>query len=182
MTITTTARDIQPHLKYWTSAAPSVSSEPAMIGDVLLGWLDAYGGRKQRWPVIRTGEREPIIWPVRLAVGRRDNFSCQKCHTDVMDGFELDHITPWSAGGSDRSDNLRCLCIPCNQRRSNFHDGTEARGKTPVTWWCVQCWTDDNTSRWHENQGMDIPHKVQLDAVVAYCAHCRHISRTDVTL
>lgn len=143
-----------------------------------------------RWPVVRIGEREEILWPVRRAVARRDNFTCQICHHSDALEYEIDHIVPWSAGGSDQSTNLRLLCKPCNQQRGNSHDLTE-RHVMPVTWWCVECWTEDHffwRSEWiHENtitEWLNIDHRVNPDGqlVAAFCANCRITSQTDVTL
>lgn len=33
--------------------------------------------------------------------------------------MEVDHILPWSQGGSDESSNLQPLCRPCNRNKSN---------------------------------------------------------------
>jgi Zn finger protein HypA/HybF involved in hydrogenase expression len=164
----------------WKRPEQRPESEPKMIGEILAGVLEGAMSEAVRWPLVRTGDREPIIWAIRLAVGRRDEFTCRRCHIDVLDRFELDHIIPWSAGGSDRSDNLRVLCPPCNQRRSNFRDST--RPATPITWWCVQCWTEDNAFRYRQAEDMRIDHQVAAPHVTAYCAHCHHISKTDVTL
>lgn len=98
-------------------------------------------GTGQRFERVRTGEREPIPYHVRAAVWLRDRGVCQKCFARDPKPWELDHILPWSAGGSDRTENLRVLCEPCNQKRSNFDDGTTF-AKRPITWWCHRCYVD----------------------------------------
>lgn len=97
----------------------------------------------QRHNVIRTGEREPIPSHVRSAIWYRDRGKCDNCHPDYPSKthLELDHITPWSAGGTDTTDNLRLLCQDHNQRRSNFIDF--ARPKMAATWWCSRCYLLD---------------------------------------
>lgn len=35
--------------------------------------------------------------------------------------MEVDHIRPWSMGGSDDLYNLQPLCKPCNRNKSNSH-------------------------------------------------------------
>ena len=138
-----------------------------------------------RWPNIRAGERQPITSLMRIGVGRRDNFTCRHCHTDCATSFELDHIIPWSAGGSDLSDNLRVFCQQCNQARSNLVDGTEARKPMLVTWWCVQCWTDENRKYSHSDPtGRECITGVVNEYAThhVYCAHCRCRSRSDIAL
>lgn len=108
------------------------------FGDVLTaGFLPT----ADRFPVIRTGERDPIPYHVRAGVWLRDRGICQKCKTRNPKPWELDHIVPWSAGGPDTSDNLRVLCEKCNQERSNYDDRT-AFAKRPITWWCHRCYVD----------------------------------------
>lgn len=138
-----------------------------------------------RWGVVRLGDRERIEWPLRLAVARRDDFTCRWCHRQMGPAFELDHIIPWSAGGSDHGENLRVLCQSCNQQRSNFEDGTEKRGATPVTWWCVDCWPNpDWWPRSITTSGHDpnISRPSTEPLVKAFCAYCRHMSWTDITV
>ena len=62
----------------------------------------------------RTGRRPAIPTWVRETVYRRD-VVCQICGTTERPS--LDHIIPWSKGGSDAVENLRLLCVPCNSRR-----------------------------------------------------------------
>lgn len=47
--------------------------------------------------------------------------------------MEVDHITPWSKGGSDELWNLQPLCKPCNRSKSanpNFIDGVKSVANT----------------------------------------------------
>lgn len=47
--------------------------------------------------------------------------------------MEVDHIRPWSQGGSDELFNLRAVCKPCNRRKSNnmtFSDNVATFGNT----------------------------------------------------
>ena len=96
----------------------------------------------ERHTVVRAGERDEIPDHVRSAVFHRDRGRCELCGWQRVEGpWHLDHIVPWSAGGSDRSDNLRVLCEMHNLGRSNYVDPTE-RPRRPVTWWCVNCHTE----------------------------------------
>lgn len=95
-----------------------------------------------RHPIIRTGERDPIPSHVRSAVWFRDRGRCELCGTKerIEGDWELDHITPWSAGGSDDTTNLRVLCQTHNQQRSNHVDPFE-RPRRAATWWCTRCFS-----------------------------------------
>lgn len=45
--------------------------------------------------------------------------------------MEVDHIRPWSQGGSDALWNLQALCKPCNRKKSNnpnLRDGLKMMG------------------------------------------------------
>lgn len=103
-------------------------------------------GAGERAERIRYGEREPISRLVRQLVYRRDQWRCQHCGAASYandphrrsGALHLDHIIPWSAGGSDRSDNLRTLCGKCNETRSNFVDGRE-QPSMPIVRICAPC-------------------------------------------
>jgi hypothetical protein len=70
-----------------------------------------------RWPVVRVGPRGHIPYETQRLVFARDNYRCRLCDWD--EGLAIDHVVPWSAGGSDTSRNLRVLCAYCNNERSN---------------------------------------------------------------
>lgn len=80
------------------------------------GWIDRSGGV---WDLMigdpDCRRRDTIPDAVRAAVYERDNSTCQDC--GATDRLTLDHIYPWSLGGSDTDDNLRVLCRPCNSRK-----------------------------------------------------------------
>lgn len=59
--------------------------------------------------------RLPIAAEVRQLVYARDGYQCRHCRTSK--DLSLDHIHPWSKGGSDEPDNLQTLCRPCNSRK-----------------------------------------------------------------
>jgi hypothetical protein len=59
--------------------------------------------------------REHIPLQVRLGVYERDGWKCVLC--EAANNLSLDHIWPWSLGGSDDPENLQTLCLPCNMRK-----------------------------------------------------------------
>jgi len=103
----------------------------------------------ERWPVIRTERthsRQQIPRSDRLFVYARDGFMCQLCGRGRQDwerdpaDLVLDHVVPWSAGGSDHVNNLRTLCWQCNEDRSNVRLEADASwSPLPVTYECVRC-------------------------------------------
>lgn len=99
---------------------------------------------QSRYPVTRTRyteERHPLPDYRRHVILMRDGYKCQWCGDGGL--LEVDHIVPWSAGGSDEDTNLRTLCRTCNQDRSNRHSPTDAAAlRTSVS--CVSC---DETMR-----------------------------------
>ena len=56
---------------------------------------------------------------VRRKVFERDNYTCQFCGS--KENLTLDHIWPKSKGGKFILENLKVLCFPCNQRKSDKH-------------------------------------------------------------
>ena len=54
---------------------------------------------------------------VRKYVMARDNYTCQYCGS--QEKLVIDHIFPFSRGGSNEADNLQVLCRDCNARKSD---------------------------------------------------------------
>ncbi len=60
--------------------------------------------------------RDAIPTAIRREVVKRDGSVCTYC--GETDGpFELDHIHPYSRGGSDTVENLTVACRPCNRSK-----------------------------------------------------------------
>lgn len=130
-------------------------------------WITDLGLRpSERANVTRRGERVAIPKWIRQLVHRRDNWTCQHCRAtpfartrDRYSGvLHVDHIVPWSAGGSDRTDNLRTLCKSCNEDRSNFVTGYE-QPAIPIVRICAPCLT-----------GAPVPPDGEI--ITVFCAHC----------
>ena len=64
------------------------------------------------------GRRKQIPKSVRSEVFLRDGSRCRYCG-DCEGPFSLDHIKPWSRGGSDEAKNLCVSCRSCNSKKSN---------------------------------------------------------------
>lgn len=73
----------------------------------------------ERMDTIRT-----ITGKTRLDVFERDDYKCQMCGRTVEDGVKLhiDHIIPYSKGGSNDMDNLQVLCHECNLAKHDRMD------------------------------------------------------------
>lgn len=153
-------------------------TDPTALADTPIG---------ERYPVTRTGERQPLPELLRWLIWHRDNGTCRLCGVfDVP--TEIDHVIPWSAGGPDVSTNLRILCGPCNQGRSNYRLWETPRLR-PVTQICDRCVISHaeimNTAL-HRNyypacpvcSGYDINHPDDLEgaSVLAFCGSCRSMS------
>lgn len=54
---------------------------------------------------------------VKKDVMARDNYQCQYC--GATDDLAIDHIFPFSRGGSNEYDNLQVLCRSCNSSKSD---------------------------------------------------------------
>lgn len=67
--------------------------------------------------------RRSIGGGTRYHVLHRSGFKCQACGAKPSDSNDvelaIDHIVPFSLGGSNDASNLQVLCAPCNGSKSN---------------------------------------------------------------
>lgn len=138
-----------------------------------------------RHPVLRRGERKAIPLDKRWLIYERDGYACGLCgyqeepenppaipgapaiHGWGPSDLELDHLIPWSANGSDRSDNLRTLCGYCNAARSNQVETNPPRliGVVRRCYWCAF------NARELPDTVIDIS-VGDLARIAAYCGRC----------
>jgi len=58
---------------------------------------------------------------LREFVLERDNYTCQDCHTQLMDiGLEVHHSIPLYSKGSNKESNLITLCHKCHKKRHSL--------------------------------------------------------------
>jgi hypothetical protein len=63
------------------------------------------------------GVERPAMAPVlRMAILRRDNFTCGYCGS-TAGPFDVDHVVPVSRGGSNDEGNLLTACAQCNRSK-----------------------------------------------------------------
>jgi len=61
-----------------------------------------------------------ITLKVRMEVMRRDSSQCVCCGRKPPEiSLEVDHVIPFSKGGSNHISNLQTLCFDCNRGKSN---------------------------------------------------------------
>lgn len=72
--------------------------------------------RKENWQGMNWIRQEK-----RLAIYLRDGMACAYCGATVEDGAQLslDHIQPYSQGGSNSAENLVTACSKCNSSRGD---------------------------------------------------------------
>jgi len=62
---------------------------------------------------VRRGGITPAIYAAVI-----DEGECRYCRSTFVDSLEVDHIIPWSRGGSDDPENLAPACFRCNIEKS----------------------------------------------------------------
>lgn len=143
-------------------------AQPTRLDELLAGASASLEAAAQRFPIERTGPRTPIEPIVRLLVLKRDKYRCDWCLGWDAPGqpFHLDHIVPWSAGGTDESSNLRLLCPTCNEQRSNYRTDADYARRLPCTPMCTPCGDPDADQSYYE------PHEIHR----AFCGSCNRAS------
>ena len=63
-------------------------------------------------------KRTPLSEEERLAVLRRDSFSCVWCGETKERDLTVDHVVPVSFGGTNDDENLETLCVKCHKEKS----------------------------------------------------------------
>jgi 5-methylcytosine-specific restriction endonuclease McrA len=65
--------------------------------------------------------RKTITESQREEIFIRDKYKCVHCGNNER--LRIDHIQPFSCGGSTKSDNLQTLCESCNAKKGNKFTG-----------------------------------------------------------
>lgn len=109
---------IAPAIPSMIGGAPRFMRELADAGLVITPSSEGRGwdlADNDLWSRAAKSPRRPIPPSVRFAVFARDNYQCRNCHS--RESLTLDHIVPYSVGGSDDQTNLQTLCLTCNCRK-----------------------------------------------------------------
>lgn len=149
--------------------------ETQPVVDGLLALIDQLASAADRMHVVRSSRnRSPLPDGRRRIVLLRDRYTCQWCGDNGRDvPLEVDHIVPWSAGGTDATDNLRTLCSDCNQIRSNYRTDLGAAQADLCVVQCSPCQDRAAEARGEPTDGLDPDDRVRV-----FCWTCQHRSWT----
>ena len=88
--------------------------------DLEISWFIIWTDTKK----VKSDKTRLISGTTRQNVLMRDNYTCQICGATVKDGakLEIDHIIPYSKGGTNDENNLQVLCQQCNREKHNRSD------------------------------------------------------------
>lgn len=85
-----------------------------------------HSASSQPLPLSADRKRNAVSDTVKQHVIKRDRSTCVYCGRTVYgNNLHLDHVIPWSRGGSDEADNLVVACAKCNLEKGD---------KTPREW------------------------------------------------
>lgn len=79
--------------------------------------------------------RNKIPEHIQQQVRARASYLCEFCHANERwqyVKFTIDHVIPFSLGGSDRLENLTLACFHCNRRKTNRLTGIDPASQTEV--------------------------------------------------
>jgi hypothetical protein len=79
--------------------------------------------------------RNKISESIQQQVRERANYLCEFCHANEQwqyVRFTVDHVMPFSLGGSDKFDNLTLACFHCNRRKTNRLSAIDPDSQTEV--------------------------------------------------
>jgi len=158
-----------------------------MFSDVLVDVIARLEAGPVRLPILNNEPREIMSGRKWHLIHERDGEHCRNCGVLTLKGTgEIDHVIPRSSFTvdqlpvADRSDNLRLLCVECNQNKSNFYSGAEScpAGVTSACWECLQGGPDAETDSeayaeyWEDRPWPDM-------TASAYCGRCGYTSIPD---
>jgi hypothetical protein len=92
----------------------SPEKEAAWLTDV------GEGAAARSGAATRSGRSRSIAPSRRFQVLRRDGFTCTYCGRQPPEvSLQVDHVIPWSKGGTHDLANLRTACMECNLGKSD---------------------------------------------------------------
>jgi transcriptional regulator with XRE-family HTH domain len=63
----------------------------------------------------RSVRREPITRELKMLIAEKDNYECVYCSAQAV--LQVDHVYPYSLGGTNEPENLVTCCDKCNRKK-----------------------------------------------------------------